>query len=72
MHPDDELWHELAASMERAAQAEQEMHLLGWLPTAAAHTALTRLAWERSRQAALLRLLRNPSRWFRAGERGPL
>lgn len=71
MHLDDELWHELAASTERAAQAEQEMELLGWLPTAAAHAALTRLARERSRQAALLRLLRRSSPWFCADERGP-
>jgi hypothetical protein len=68
MHPDDELWHELAASTERAAQ---EMELLGWLPTAAVHTTLMRLARERSRQAALLRLLRNPSLWFCADEPGP-
>ncbi|MCX7789321.1 MAG: hypothetical protein N2378_01655 [Chloroflexaceae bacterium] len=71
MQLDDDLWHELAASMERAVQAEWEVELLGWLPTAAAHTALTRLARERSRQAALLRLLRRSSTWIRADERGP-
>jgi hypothetical protein len=70
MDPDDELWHELAASMERAAHAEREVELLGWLPTAATPTALTRIAWERSRQAALLRLLRAPSLWFRAADCG--
>lgn len=54
---DDPLWHELALSAERISQAECELELLGWLPTAAVYTTFERMNRERAYYGWLLRSL---------------
>jgi hypothetical protein len=55
--PDTLLRYELALSAERMRQAECEIELLGWLPTAATSATLERLGRERAHYAWLLRCL---------------
>lgn len=54
---DDDLHRELAYCQERLLQIEQELSLLGWLPTSYAWTLVERLHHEHARCAWLWRLI---------------